>query len=406
MSRELRAAEVREMIRIPAPLPAHSCDRFPLARAVHEAPRSRGHALKLRVVIVAVLVVAALFFVNRALNETPRYMEGSPSTVVPAGGVRNELTVGFLPVTCHLTCPVTSWVTEHSTQGTQFKAQKFTDFPSMKEALIARKIDATFMIVPLAMKLVADGVPVRIVYLGHRDGTAIVVPADSPMREFKELRGKTVAIPSRFSNQNLLMHRMMKLNGMSPGDIALKELPPPEHPSALAARAIDAYIIGEPHCAKAELDGFGRVLYQAGELWPGFISCGLVVRQELIDGRPELVQELVNGIAASGEWLDEDLDRGAQHRKDAAVVVGKVYYNQDPKLLEYVLTKPLDRVKYTDLAPPQDRFDEIMDLALEMDVLPRRMAFAEYCDTRFAPDLGLVDLPFDRLPGVEEVARR
>jgi NitT/TauT family transport system substrate-binding protein len=202
------------------------------------------------------------------------------------------------------------------------------------------------------------------------------------------------------------MHRMMKLNGMSPGDIALKELPPPEHPSALAARAIDAYIIGEPHCAKAELDGFGRVLYQAGELWPGFISCGLVVRQELIDGRPELVQELVNGIAASGEWLDEDLDRGAQHRKDAAVVVGKVYYNQDPKLLEYVLTKPLDRVKYTDLAPPQDRFDEIMDLALEMDVLPRRMAFAEYCDTRFAPDLGLVDLPFDRLPGVEEVARR
>jgi NitT/TauT family transport system substrate-binding protein len=297
-------------------------------------------------------------------------------------------------------------VTDHSTTGTRFKAQKFTDFPSMKEALIARKIDATFMIAPLAMKLVADGVPAKILYLGHRDGTALIVPVDSPITDFKGLRGKKVAIPSRFSNQNLLMRRMMKQNGMGPDEIELKELPPPEHPSALAARAIDAYIIGEPHAAAAEMNGLGRVLYQAGDMWPGFISCVLVVRQELIDGERELVQELVNGIAASGEWLDEDIAQGAQHRKDAAVVVGKMFYNQDPKLLEFVLTKPTDRVKYTDLIPPRDRFDEIMDLAVEMGVITRRMQFEEYCDTSFAPDLGLVDVPFDRMPGVEELAQQ
>lgn len=297
-------------------------------------------------------------------------------------------------------------MTEHSTAGTQFKAQKFTDFPSMKEALIARKVDATFMIAPLAMKLAADGVPVKIVYLGHRDGTALIVAVDSPITDFEGLRGKRVAIPSRFSNQNLLMRRMMKQRGMAPGEIELKELPPPEHPSALAARAIDAYIIGEPHAAAAEMNGLGRVLYQAGDMWPGFISCVLVVRQELIDGRRELVQELVNGIAASGEWLDEDVASGAQHRKDAAVVVGKMFYNQEPELLEFVLTRPVDRVKYTDLTPPKDRFDEIMDLAVEMEVITRHMQFEEYCDTSFAPDLGTVDVPFDRLPGAEELARQ
>lgn len=295
-------------------------------------------------------------------------------------------------------------MTDHSTSGTRFRAQKFTDFPSMKEALIARKVDATFMIAPLAMKLAADGVPVKILYLGHRDGTALIVPVDSPIQDFKELRGKRVAIPSRFSNQNLLMRRMMKLNGMGPNDIELKELPPPEHPSALAARAIDAYIIGEPHAAAAEMQGLGRVLYQAGDMWPGFISCALVVRQELIDGDRALVQELVNGIAASGEWLDEDVASGAQHRKDAAVVVGKMFYNQKPELLEFVLTRPVDRVRYTDLVPPKDRFDEIMDLAVEMEIIPRRMRFEEYVDTSFAPDLGMVDVPFDRLPQVEELA--
>jgi NitT/TauT family transport system substrate-binding protein len=361
----------------------------------------------LKILIGAVVGIAALYFANRWLNETPRYMESSPSTGTPPSGVvRSEFTVGFLPVTCHLTCPVTSWVTEHSASGTKFKAQKFTDFPSMKEALIARKIEATFMITPLAMKLVADGVPVKIVYLGHRDGTAIIVPVESPMKEFKDLAGKVVAIPSRFSNQNLLMRRMMNQNGMAPDSITLKELPPPEHPSALAAKAIDAYIIGEPHAAKAEMDGFGRVLYQAGDLWPGFISCGLVVRQELINERSDLVQELVNGIAASGEWLDEDVATGAQHRKDAAIVVGNIFYNQKPELLEFVLTRPTDRVKYTDLKPPKDRFDEIMDLAVEMDIIPKRMKFEEYCDTSFAPDLETVDVPFDRLPGVEEIAQQ
>lgn len=347
-----------------------------------------------------------LFFLNRKLNQSAHYIPDAPAADTPAGGVvRESFLVGFLPVTCHLTCPVTSWVTRHSTQGTQFESQKFNDFASMKEALIARKIDATFMIAPLAMKLVSDGVPVKIVYLGHRDGSALVVGADSDIRDFEGLRGKTVAIPSRYSNQALLMHRMMAKSGMKPGDIVLKEIPPPEHPAALGAKAVDGFIVGEPHCSKAEIQGYGRILYEMRDLWPQFISCVLVVRQEVIDGRRDLVEELVRGIAASGEWLDEDREQGAQHRRDAAQVVGTQFYNQDPKLLEYVLTKP-DRVSYTDLKPPKATFEEIMDLAFTTGTITKRMAFEEYCDTSFAPDLETVRLPFDRLPGLDEIGKK
>lgn len=295
-------------------------------------------------------------------------------------------------------------MSEHSTSGTQFKAQRFTDFPSMKEALLARKIDATFMNAPLGIKLAMDGVPCKIVYLGHRDGTALMVKADGPVQTFEDLRGKIVAIPGRFSNQNLFLHRMMKEKGMPFDSMTIKELPPPEHPSALAAGAIDAYIIGEPHAGKAELEGYGRVLMHMRDAWPNFISCVLVVRQELIDERPELVQELVDGIAASGEWLDEDRDQGAQHRKDAAIVAGKLFYNQKPELLEYILTKDNTRVSYTLLEPLQKDFDEIVELCVELGVLPQTIAFEAYADTRFVPDLADVDVPFDRLPEVDKVA--
>ncbi len=274
----------------------------------------------------------------------------------------------------------------------------------MKEALIARKIDATFMNVPLAMKLVLDGVPVKLVYLGHRDGTAVVVKRDGPIQKFEDLRGKVVAIPGRFSNQNIFLHRQMKQLGMPFDSLTIKEVPPPEHPSSLAAGAIDAYIIGEPHAAKAELDGYGRVLMQMRDAWPKFISCALVVRQEVIDGNRPLVEELVRGIASSGEWLDADRTTGAQHRKDAAVVAAKMFYNQPQKLLEFVLLKDTTRVSYTQLTPIQADLDEMMELAVELKILPQRIEFEQYVDASFAPDLDSIELKLDRLPDVDKIA--
>ena len=155
--------------------------------------------------------------------------------------------------------------------------------------------------------------------------------------------------------------------------IELREVPPPEHPTALLAGSIDGYIVGEPFAAQAEVDGYGRVLYHTKDIWPGFISCVLVVREELIDEDRAIVQELVDGIAKSGKWLDED----PAHRMDAAEVAAEHYYFQDPELLKHVLSKPVDRVKYTQLAPLKGDFDEIMELAVEIGVLDQAVAFEE-----------------------------
>jgi len=285
-------------------------------------------------------------------------------------------------------------VTQHSERGSEFAGRKFSEFATIKESLIARRLDASFILAPLAMQLVASGVPIKIVYLGHRDGTTLMVAKNSPVTDFAGLRGKKIAIPNRFSNQNILMHRMMKQWGMSFDSIQLIELPPPEHPTALAAGSIDGYIVGEPFPAQAELDGIGRPLYFTKDMWPNFISCVLVVRQELIDEQRELVQELVDGIAKSGKWLDADL----AHRMDAAEVVGKHFNRQNPELLKFVLSKPPDRVKYTNLAPLKKDFDEIMELALEMGVLKQRLEFEQYVDTSFVTPLETLDWNMEQLP--------
>jgi NitT/TauT family transport system substrate-binding protein len=218
------------------------------------------------------------------------------------------------------------------------------------------------------------------VYLGHRYGSAIVVQKDGPVNTFPDLRGRTIAVPSRFSDERLLVFRAMQRYGIKASEIKMVEMAPPDVAGALAAKAIDAFSMGEPFPSQAEMGGFGKVLFHARELWPDYMSCVLVVRQDMIDRRPDAVQVLVDGIARSGLWLD----KGRPYREHAADFVGRFYYGQDPKLLRWALTKPLDRVMYTPLTPYKPDFDLVRDLMIETGVLDRKIEFHEYVDTRFA----------------------
>jgi NitT/TauT family transport system substrate-binding protein len=239
------------------------------------------------------------------------------------------------------------------------------------------RLDATFMIAPLAMKLREQGVNVRIAYLGHRDGSTVMVRKDLPVRSLKDLEGRVFAIPSKYSNQYLVIRKLMKDEGVDPGAIRFVELPPPDMPGALASKAIDAYFVGEPHAARAELDGSGRVLYHAKDIWPRFISCVLVVTDRLIAERPAIVRDLVRGIAESGEWADT-------HRVDAARLVSP-YFRQDESLIRYVLTQPPDRVSYRMLTPRDEEMQVIADMALEAGILERRLDVRGLVDREFIP---------------------
>jgi NitT/TauT family transport system substrate-binding protein len=261
---------------------------------------------------------------------------------------------------------------------------RFNGFPEIKESVIAGHLPATFMLAPLAMALVEQGVPVKIVYLGHRDGTALMVGKDSGITTVRELRGKKVAIPNRFSNQNLLLRKALADQGMTVDDIELIEMPPPDMPAALYSKAVDGITSGEPFMAQTEMDGYGRVLYQAKDIWPEFISCVLVVSQKTIDEHPEWVQQLVTGIAKSGLWLEGGGGDRMDHRMEAAHAVATGYYNQDPRLLSFVLSKPPDRVTYSNLRLARAEFERINEMAVEAGVLNRRMEFEEYADPRFS----------------------
>ena len=332
----------------------------------------------LRLTIIVILLIAVLGL----LRYRPWNNQGTAlaQDVIHEGSNKKavrELTVGFLPVTCHLTCPVTDFASKTTQTNTNFNSRVFSDFPTVVSALQAKQVQATFMIVPLAMKLREQGVPVKICYLGHRDGSEIVVAKGSRARSLTDLKGKKLAIPSLYSNQNFVIHKLMQDYGMQPGDITFVILPPPDMPTSLAAGAIDGYFVGEPFCAKAELDGIGRVLYYARDIWPNFISCALVVHEDLIRSNPAIVKDLVRGIAQSGAWAET-------HRAEAAKLAAP-YFRQNEKVLNWVLTANPRRVSYVSLTPTDEDLQKIQSMGIGLKLLTKQIPMHDLINRDFLP---------------------
>jgi NitT/TauT family transport system substrate-binding protein len=123
------------------------------------------------------------------------------------------------------------------------------------------------------------------------------------------------------------------------------------------------------------MDGYGRVLYYAKDVWPNYISCCLVVHTDLIRDQPEIVRDLVRGIIASGEWVQKN-------RGGAAHLVAP-YFGQNEKLMNYVLTQPADRVTFVNLNPTDVELQKIMDMGFSLGFFKVKTPIDELIDRQF-----------------------
>jgi NitT/TauT family transport system substrate-binding protein len=274
---------------------------------------------------------------------------------------------------------VTDYITRYSLDDALFIPKLFQGFPEIKEALLGDALQIGFMVAPMAIALRSQGAPMKIVYLGHRYGSSCVVRKHHA-GGIAALRGKTIAIPSRFSDERLLTRVALAKHGVAEDEVKMVEMPPPEMASALEVGAIDAFTVGEPYPAQSEMSGIGKILFWARDFWPDYMSCVVVARQDVIDERPQAVQVLIDGLARSGVWLDEKVE----HRKRAAQFVGRKYFKKPPQVLEWSLTNPPERVEYQHLTPRQADFEMVRDMMYDLNLIDVKLPFHDFVEPRFA----------------------
>jgi NitT/TauT family transport system substrate-binding protein len=356
-------------------------EREDLPRGPGSGVRSSGHGRPLplgrRDFLWHATAVAAALPLARCRKDSGG--EGAAATEKP-------LVVGGLPVTCNLTLAVacTARVAARQaakTTGAPFEYGKYSGWPEVKESLMAGRIQAAYMLAPLVMDLTTKRIPIKIVSLGHRSGAVIMVRTDSLYRKFRDLAGKRIAIPSRFAVDFLFLRKMLTHEGMTPADIEIVEMPPPDMPAALYAKAVDAYCTGEPFGAAAQQAGYAIPLRMTRDEWRNYICCVLTVREELIASNRALVQDLVDYVLGAGAWLDE---QQANREKAVEIAAGRRFFNQDRKILQFVMENPTDRVTYGDLRMIRAEFDELMQLSIQAGTLQAPVPYEQYVDDSFA----------------------
>jgi NitT/TauT family transport system substrate-binding protein len=298
------------------------------------------------------------------------------------------LTVGGLAVTCNLTLPVACAASvaanragENDGSPPAFGYSKYTGWPEVKESLMSGSLQAAYMLAPLVMDLADKNVPVKIVSIGHRSGAVIMVRTDSSYRRFRDLRGKRIAIPSRFAVDFLFLRKMLATEGMTVDMVEIVEMAPADMPAALYVNGVDAYCTGEPFGAAAQRAGYARPLSMTRDEWPRYMCCVLTVREELIEANRPAVQNLVDHILGAGIWLDQ---RPQNRDRAVEIAAARQYFNQDPNILRFVMTNPSDRVTYGDLRMVPQEFEELMEMSVAAGTLSRRVPYEKYVDASFA----------------------
>jgi NitT/TauT family transport system substrate-binding protein len=291
-----------------------------------------------------------------------------------AGGAKVTLKIGYLPITDHLL------MIAHERE--QFKSVairpvKFSSWPELAEALKAGAVDGAFLLTPIGLTLRQKGVPVKVVLLGHRNGSVITVKNGGEINRVEDLKGKTIAVPSPFSTHNILLRKVLTEKHLDPNrDLKIIDMAPPEMVNALATGRIQGYIVAEPFGAQAEAQKVGKVLMLSKDIWHDHICCVLNLRENVIASHPEAVQEMVSGFLRTASFIEAN---PAQAAKISTKVLG-----QRPEIIEKVLTTPRDRLSFLNLVPHKPDFAATQDYMIKFGIAKQRTDLAHYLDDRFA----------------------
>ncbi len=273
---------------------------------------------------------------------------------------RTTIRMGYMPVVTNLAAPLLDQASRQDGDY-RFQAVKFASFAEMAEALRNGHIEAAFMIAPLAIVLKQQGEDVRIVYIGNRHESTLVVRKNLGVRRVEDLAGKTLAVPMRYSGHNLAVLEMLQ-GTAAEGRVAIVEMNPPDMASALATGSLDAYFVGEPFAAQTLLSGDAEVLRYVEDIWPHFICNLVIVKQDLIARERDAVQQLVSGAARSGVWA-------RQHPQEAAAVASR-YWNQPSEVIRYALITPEARIVYSRFTPQTGEIQELAEKMHAFDLVP------------------------------------
>lgn len=214
------------------------------------------------------------------------------------------------------------------------------------------------------------GLPVKIVALGSQAGPGdskefegVIAAKDGPIREPKDLAGKTVAVNALNNIGGLLISGALRERGVDPSSIEFMEIGFPDVNAAIESGRVDAAYQTEPFLYQAKQAGHRVVLYQYPVLGERITIANYFTSEQIAERDPKTVE----GFQAA---INESLEFAAANPDEVRRVV--TTFTKIPPAVAKEMTLP---GWSPDLDPASSGLDLVGRLAVEDGLLKKRPDF-------------------------------
>ncbi len=298
----------------------------------------------------------------------------SPSTVAK---VKFEVNIGRLICGGHLPLAVVENMYQNDLKTFRLKTIQNHDWNDVVNDLKSGKLDGTFILSPLAMEMIRDGLAAKIVLKADRNGNGFVlserIKSIASLKNMKSI----IAVPHIYSQHHVLLHMVLKQNNVPKEDVTIVGMPPRDMINSLRRAEIDGFVVGEPEANKSITLKVGWMAAISPQIWKDHLDHVFLATDRFIEEHPEQLQELITNLVRAGQFIE------ANPRE--AAVMGEDYTGSSAAVFEQVLTTPPDWMDYTDMIPSKKDIMAMSEKLVDMGLwkkIPEDLI--RFTDIRFA----------------------
>ena len=233
---------------------------------------------------------------------------GGTAAASGGGGETVTLTVGVPRSFGYLS---TLWARDVQPEGVKIEYKYFPVFTDMLTALNSGKIDLTEIGSVGAVQSFANGGNVRVVAVTepNAENCGLLVPKDSPVQTFADLKGKKIAFLKSTNSYISFLHQV-KAAGLEEGDFQIVEITGPPANKAFQSGQLDGYYSIDPNMADLVEQTGGRIISSCAEadvenLYP------YVATTAALEDKRDAIGAVIQAVADNIAWIQANPDEQA-----------------------------------------------------------------------------------------------
>jgi NitT/TauT family transport system substrate-binding protein len=317
--------------------------------------------------------------------------------LVPIGGCGEdgEMPIGMaVEFMDHAACAYIAqdmgWYEE---EGLELNAyESYVTGMALAAALGRDEIGVAYICLIPAINVYANaGVPIKIVAGTHKYGYGLVVNPDK-VNTVYDLEDPDIRIGCvrEGGAVDVLLHKTMDEYGLDETAIIanIQRMNPPKIVLSIGTGQLDAAFLPEQWATMAEDYGF-EMLLSSQDIWPDMQGSVLVVKQDLLDNNPEVVERLVRVSQRATEWANDYMPEAAEiMRRQLQIAGGDIIpealgdSSGTMEISAEVLLRSMQRLDYTLNIDPEI-VQQTIDYLAELGYITASFDASEILDLRF-----------------------